>query len=394
MARKTLTDLQIAAIRPAAKRQQIPDPHTPGLYVRISPQGARSFVAVARDPAGKQIWVTLAATGIDAARLEAGHVKSAIKAGTHQPAKPISAPQATTFGEAAAQWLRQEVTARGFRTAAEIERLLRLHLLPAWGGLPIETIKRRMVADLLDKIEAERGARTAYACQTWAGQVFRWYEKRGDDFVSPIRGNVTSYKPAEHRRARVLSDDEIRQLWAATADGAPVSRMVRLLLLTAQRREKIEGMRREDISGDTWTVPADTRAKGTGEALVLPAAALAELPGVAVEGSPWVFPASRGDGHRRIESKAKVRLDAAAGFVGWTLHDLRRTARTLMSRAGVASDTAERVLGHQQEGVEGIYDRHAYVDEKAAALAALAALVGRIVNPPADNVVPIARTAT
>ena len=83
---------------------------------------------------------------------------------------------------------------------------------------------------------------------------------------------------------------------------------------------------------------------------------------------------------RELPPFFKVRLD---------LHDLRLTARSLMSRAGVTSEHAERVLGHVIGGVEGVYDRHSYMDEKAAALDRLARLIDLIVNPPADNVVPI-----
>ena len=81
------------------------------------------------------------------------------------------------------------------------------------------------------------------------------------------------------------------------------------------------------------------------------------------------------------------------GVTGWTLHDLRRTSRSLLSRAGVRPDIAERVLGHAVGGVEGIYDRHRYDDEKADALARLAAPIERIVNPPAGNVVPLREAA-
>jgi integrase len=73
--------------------------------------------------------------------------------------------------------------------------------------------------------------------------------------------------------------------------------------------------------------------------------------------------------------------------VDWTAHDLRRTARSLMSRAGVRPDIAERVLGHAMGGVEGIYDRHSYVMEKAQALTALAGLLANILRPSTDNVV-------
>jgi integrase len=75
---------------------------------------------------------------------------------------------------------------------------------------------------------------------------------------------------------------------------------------------------------------------------------------------------------------------------GWTLHDLRRTARSLMSRADVRPDIAEKVLGHAVAGVEGVYDRHGYDSEKAAALAKLATLVDSIVSP-RDNVLPMTK---
>jgi integrase len=87
-------------------------------------------------------------------------------------------------------------------------------------------------------------------------------------------------------------------------------------------------------------------------------------------------------------SKFKRKLDKAAGVTGWTLHDLRRTARSLMSRAGIPSDYAERCLGHVIGGVRGVYDRHEFHAEKKHAYEALAAQIDRIVNP-RDNVVPL-----
>lgn len=98
-------------------------------------------------------------------------------------------------------------------------------------------------------------------------------------------------------------------------------------------------------------------------------------------------------------SKAKSRLDKVlatrrkeAGrppMPGWRLHDLRRTARSLMSRAGINSDIAERVLGHTMQGVRGVYDRYAYLDEKRNALERLDALVRSIIDPPPANVVAL-----
>jgi len=87
----------------------------------------------------------------------------------------------------------------------------------------------------------------------------------------------------------------------------------------------------------------------------------------------------------------KARFDAACGIRGWVIHDLRRAARTLLSRAGVSSDIAERCLGHAMVGVRGTYERYAYESEKRHAFEALARMVEEIVRPPAATVVPIRR---
>jgi integrase len=107
--------------------------------------------------------------------------------------------------------------------------------------------------------------------------------------------------------------------------------------------------------------------------------------------NPYVFAGNVGATNNF--SRDKEKLDAASGVTSWTVHDLRRTARSLLSRAGVRPDIAERVLGHAVGGVERVYDRHHYDDEKADALRRLAALIERIVNPPADNVVPLHEAA-
>ena len=105
--------------------------------------------------------------------------------------------------------------------------------------------------------------------------------------------------------------------------------------------------------------------------------------------NPYVF-AGRGNGSHDV-SQSKPTFDAKLPKMpNWTLHDLRRTSRSLLSRAGIRPDISERVLGHAIAGVEGIYDRHKYDAEKAAALGKLAVLVDTIVHP-RENVVPMAK---
>jgi integrase len=195
-------------------------------------------------------------------------------------------------------------------------------------------------------------------------------------------------KPKERARQRILTDDELRAVWgAAEASTGLFGPFVQFLLLTAARRTEASAMARSELSGGVWTLPP-ARYK-TGLELMIPlsppaVAALERLP--IVGKGKFVFSS---DGERPFSgySKAKAKFDKACGATGWTLHDLRRTARSLMSRAGVSADIAERCLGHVISGVRGIYDRYAYFDEKKHAFESFAALVERIVRPPADNVV-------
>jgi integrase len=150
-------------------------------------------------------------------------------------------------------------------------------------------------------------------------------------------------------------------------------------------------MKWSDLAGDEWTIAVADREKGTPGKLKLSSAALAIIERQPhVMGSPYVF-AGRGRGPFYSFSQRKRELDAKlpADIPDLTLHDLRRTAKSLMARAGVTPHVSERVLGHAIAGVEGVYDVHDYTNEKADALAKLAALVETIINPPTDNVVAL-----
>jgi len=144
-----------------------------------------------------------------------------------------------------------------------------------------------------------------------------------------------------------------------------------------------------DISCNVWTLPAARNKTGVDLIRPLSKAAMAVLPkreGEFVFGNPPDRPL-------QSFSLLKKNLDKASGVTGWRLHDLRRTARSLMSRAGVNSDHAERCLGHVIGGIRGVYDKHQFHAEKAHALEALAHQITLIVNPPKGNVRQLKRRA-
>lgn len=392
MARKTLTDKGVAAIKPRPQRYAFPDPELTGHYVRIQPSGAKAFIAVARSPAGKQIWTHIGAAdvmGIDEARGRAREAIKRVRAG-----RPAIEAKPDTFGDVAANWRKRHVEAKGLRTAREINRLLGSHVLPRWHNRVFTDIRRSEVAALLDHVEDNHGAYAADAVLTIVRNIMGWHAARSDDYNPPIVKGMRRISTKEHARERTLSDEELRAVWKRAEGQGTFGAFVRMAILTAQRRGALASMRWDDLDGNIWTIQSVDRAKGTGASLVLPTMATQIIEALPRAGSnPFVF-AGRANGAINGFSKLKRRLDAGlSGVETWTIHDLRRTSRSLMSRAGVDARISERIMGHTIRGVEGIYDRHAYRDEKADALAKLASLIEMILRPPKGNVRPIREAA-
>ena len=359
---------------------------------------------MARDPYGKQIWATLGTSDVmqveaarDKARTAIKRIREGLPAIEQSPVKPdsfkfvVEGDKDAKDPERRKGWLQRHVEKNRLRTSDEIKRCLKKYIFPHWAEREFESIRRSDVTRLLDHVEDQHGARQADVVLTIVRAICNWYATRNDDYTTPIVRGMRRSDPKTEERDRILDDSEIRRLWAATENGT-FGGLVRTLLLTGQRLEKGRTLRFDDISDDgIWTIRTAAREKPNAGSLKLPQLALDIIrsqPRFA--SNPHVF-AGRGQASAFAGlDEAKSNLDEASNIHGWVLHDLRRTARSLMSRAGVPSEHAERVLGHVIRGVEGTYDRHPYTDEKAAALQKLAGLVELIVHPPAgDNVVPM-----
>jgi integrase len=385
MARRAWTDASIGSMKPKAKRFAVPDPILPGHYVRVQPSGARSFVVVARDPRGKQKWFTIgtpAELSVEEAQAKARKAIKAIKLG-EDTAPPES------FTAVAASWLERYVDKKGLRSRREIERHLG-RMNAAWGARNFADIRRGDVTKFLDHIEDNHGVRQAdYALAVISG-LTNWYAKRHENYSTPIVRGMQRRSAKETARKRILNDDELRAVWKAAEGNGAFGAIVRLLLLSGQRLDKVLTLRWDDLDGNVWTIPSEAREKGNAGVLILPEIAMEIInaqPRFA--SNPYVF-AGRRDKPLHVSHK-KAALNAKLGEMEpWVLHDLRRTARSLMSRAGVRPDIAERVLGHAIQGVEGVYDRHSYLEQKGHALRALAGLIETLINPPVGNVLQMA----
>jgi integrase len=207
-----------------------------------------------------------------------------------------------------------------------------------------------------------------------------FHASRSDDFRSPIVRGMG--RGSGQARSRTLGDDELRSIW--NVDYPIFGSLLKFILLTATRRYEAGHMTWAEIENGVWIIPAVRYKTKIDHVIPLSQMALSVLP---ERNGEFVFSAN---GRQALGNytKHKEAIDEISGVSGWVIHDLRRTARSLLSRAGIPSDHAERCLGHIIGGVRGIYDRHEYMEEKRLAFEALATQIDLIIHP-RDNVVGI-----
>jgi integrase len=388
-------------LKPGPARREIPDAGCVGLYLISQPSGHRSWALRYRF-GGRPAKLTLgswpAMSLLDARRAAIDAQRELGKG--HDPAKAkvdakikADAAKANTVTAICESYLQRE--GRKLRTLDARVSILRRLVYPVFGDKPIGDVRRSDIVHLLDRIEDHSGPRMADVTLGVLRRIFHWHELRDENFRTPIIRGMTRQKPAEHRRTRVLDDNEMRKLWAATADNTVFSALIRFLLLTSARRNEAAGMKWNEVDDKgIWTLPPDQTGRSKPKVEVvrpLSKAAQAILAGLPrIDGCTYAF-TTTGRGPIVQFSAPKARLDGASGVTGWRLHDLRRTARSLLSRAGVNSDVAEKCVGHSRGDIIERYDRHKYLPEMRHAFEALAAQVETIVNPPEGAVVQMRR---
>ena len=380
---------QKAAVQEGAERTIYWDEDMPGFGLVVTDKGRRSFVVQYRAGRRSRRMKIAGVLGLSGARKRAKSLLGEVARDRDplQERRKAAALTEETFEKIAENYLTRE--GKTLRTVEQRRAMLKRLVYPELGSCAINEIRRSDVVKLLDKIEDGNGPVMADRALATVRKVMNWHASRSDEFRSPIVRGMARTKGKDRARARVLTDDELRAVWkAAAAMPGPFGAFVQFLLLTAARRAEAAAMTRKELKGADWTLPA-ARNKVKVDLIrpLSPAAqdVLAKLPRIGKAG--YVFTTTGRSGLGGF-SKFKRKLDKLSGVAGWTLHDLRRTARSLMSRAGVPSDHAERCLGHVIGGVRGVYDRHEFHDEKKRAYEALAAQIDRIVNPQA-NVVPL-----
>jgi integrase len=306
-----------------------------------------------------------------------------------------------------------------------IERYLSLHAKPtrywkekrarllsddlkALHGKPAAIIKRGEIAAAIDKVQPRSHA-AALLLFSDIRPIFAWALNREALDINPMVG----MKGPEllKVRDRVLSDAEIKALWqVATEQSWPFENVIKLLLLTGQRKSEVAGMRWSEVDLDacSWTIAKERCKNGKAHTIDLHLEAVALLdrlgePAAARRAGDeeFVFSttgrtpvAAFSDAKRRIDARMQTILGDK--FQPWRIHDLRRTAASGMAALGFQPHIIERVLNHisgAQGGLVSVYQRHEYRDERKRAIMAWGDHVVRLVKAetPASNIVPLRR---
>ena len=203
----------------------------------------------------------------------------------------------------AENWFSRHVLAQKFRTEHEIRRCLTRYLYPRLADRDFVSIRRTDISALLDHIEDHHGSRTADVALGHVRNIATWFASRNDDYVSPFTArNLRRHtKPA---RSRILADAELKVVWKQAEVEGKFGSIIRLLLLTAQRCDKVLTMKWSDIVDGTWIIATAEREKTNGGPLALPPLALQIIEAQPRIGrNPYIF-AGRGTGCIDI-SKAK-----------------------------------------------------------------------------------------
>lgn len=337
-----LTDLRVQALEADPARHKIYyDDTLKGFGVRVAKGGTKAFVLSVgknrdRTTIGQYPIVSLAK-----ARDVAKTLLAERQLGRHQPKR-------TTLDAALKLYTEQHLSKLALRTKKEQERLFKRYL---------EKLKSKGVADIttadITKLTDKAAPSEAEHLHRAAKTFFRWCVGRRLMDRSPLEGlkPPAAWKP----RDRVLTDDELAEVWNGTGPDAFGS-IVRVLILTGQRRGEVSLIQPEWIEEETLTFPAAITKNKREHRIPVGAKAQRALLEAPFSFNGW--------------SKAKARLDAKTDIAPWTLHDLRRTFASGLQRLGVRMEVTERYLNHVSGsfgGIAGVYQRHSYMDEMRAA---------------------------
>ncbi|HPF23420.1 MAG TPA: tyrosine-type recombinase/integrase [Hyphomonas sp.] len=374
MAIKDLTEFYIDNLRPPRSgRLEVKDKWTPGLTLRVGHTGAKTFACLyrvtgegGRTPRGRPLKGELRRTtigrwpmvGLAEAREEARRIAKEASEGR----SPDGGPAPTTVAGAVESLLALAEKSVRTGTYENMERNLRLHVVPKLGERAISTVTTREVALLLDGLVIDGRAGTAREVRKALTRLFGHALGRGLVTRDPLASYRMEAPPAKKRAGRDMKVDEARQVYRrARARPYPRGSIEALLLLTGARKAEITDLTWDEVDLDacTITISAHRHKSNRDHVYPLTEPAMEIMRAVPRHKGSHVFTLT--GGKKSFQGKLFTKESI-------TPHDTRRTVTSIMAANGVPNELRKRVIGQATDVLDQIYNRHDYAEEKRAAL--------------------------
>lgn len=403
MSKLNLTDKFISSGKrvPKQGRKDYHDCMVPGLALRVSSTGHRSFVLVTRYPINpknptRRKLGNYGALTLNDARTKARDWLQMIQLG--RDPKIVEARRkaeerrkaVNSFGVVCEEFLTRHAAKLAEGTV--MRQRLEKEFVKRWRDRPVTDILPEEVADAIRAIVKRGTPYQAHHAFADIRQMFNWAigtHEFGITASPAERLRPNDLIGARKARHRILKDDELRNVWAAcewsfhlgegkrvraTLDskdmGYPYGPLIRLLILTGLRENEVACMRWSEIELDKklWTIPAERMKNRRAHEVPLAPDMLALIRSLPRFKGDYVFTTTGGEKPVSGFAKGKARIDKLSGVEGWQFHDLRRTMRTHLSALPVQDIVRELTIAHAKPGLHAVYDQHAYRDEKLECL--------------------------
>jgi integrase len=379
---RALTDSVVKNLKPRLGRSawiELSDAGCRGLCLRLSPRGEKIW-AVRHTVGGKRQRHTVGAypaVSLSAARDRAREYLAAAKDAV-SAAEVDARTRALTLTVAGAhqEYIASLGASLRSNTKALKEAMFRDHVKPEIGDRLVRTVRRKDVIGVVTSVVAKGFPVQANRVFSEVMALLRWCEQKGyvEGVPSLRKKDLWTHGAAkEQARRRMLADAEIAEVWKTAASlGAKTGDYIRIVLLLGQRRDEVRLMTRAEVDLDQalWTIPKERYKTKVDHAVPLPPHAVEILRRRLQETSgDFVFAARNPErpfnGTASALRRLRKRMDNRLPF---TLHDLRRTCRTTLSRLGFDEETAELVIGHLPQGMAKTYNLYDRLPERRAAL--------------------------
>jgi integrase len=401
-----LSQSVVDRLSPVEKSTTFWDLALPDFGIRLSPKGRRTWIAM-YSVRGRAVMETIGTIAIipkladarDRARLSIDKARQGINPVAERRQEAIqAAAEATeiafTFAKLADRYMREYAELNTKASTCHQTRRLLDRAATHFGDLPVRDIRKTHVVELISfRKPGQTGTTGLLELNNLLAVVrrcFRWAVSKDIVDTDPTTG-VLKPLAKEPKRDRILTDDEIMSFWqGCDAISWPFGPVFKLLLLTAQRRSEVAGMRWSelDLENQVWHIPGERTKNSKAHDVHLCDFVLTIVRGLhhlrPLPGKPdFVFTIT---GRTAVSgfAFAKSRVDEITKTKAWRIHDLRRTATTGMARLGVPPHVADRVLNHTSgtiTGVAAVYNRFAYIEERREALTAWGRFIEGLVSP-------------